>query len=177
MSRPAKKFKDPERQRKHEAALARRRQAHKDRRTMEMASQAAEGQADFAELVEAERVRIEGLDRTKVDAAKKSPKVTTIARDNLAAAFDLMGGVPALVVWGRSNPTEFYRLWARLIPREAADTSASLPLEDLLSKLADRADQPVQQAAYEVGTELLEKGRKQALEEDALYGVRPEDIN
>lgn len=177
MPRPKTQFKDPEKQKAHERALERRRARHANKRTIEMASQAAEGQADFAALVEAEKQRIE--DR-KVTAARKggseSPKVTVKARDDLAMAFDLMGGVPALVVWGRSNPTEFYRLWARLIPRPAEDASAALPLESLLARLAEKESTPVAQAAWEIGTELLEEGKRGAEEEDRL-GLRPEDIN
>jgi len=175
VARPKRKYSDPKRQKLHEAALARRRAAHAERRTLEMASQAAEGQADFAELVQVEKDRIAKTSQSVVDGRKGgalSPKVTTQARDNLAAAFDLMGGVPALVVWGRSNPTDFYRLWSRLIPREAAETSTALPLEDLLAKLASREQQSVGQAAYEIGQELLDQGKASADAEDAEQAKR-----
>lgn len=36
-------------------------------------------------------------------------------------AFDLIGGVPRLAIWGDENPTDFYKLWARLLPSAAAD--------------------------------------------------------
>lgn len=29
-----------------------------------------------------------------------------------------MGGVDALIEWGTSNPSDFYRLYARLIPQQ-----------------------------------------------------------
>jgi hypothetical protein len=45
-------------------------------------------------------------------------KLTTDVRQALQQAFDEMGGVPALVSWGASNPSEFYRLWAKLLPKE-----------------------------------------------------------
>jgi hypothetical protein len=173
MPRPVKKHKDPKKQKLHEAALARRRAAHAEKRTLEMAAQAAEGQADFQKLVEAEKERIESQATTFArKGGSTPPKVTTQARDNLAKAFDLMGGVPALVVWGRSNPTDFYRLWSRLIPREAAETSTALPLEDLLAKLASREEQSVGQAAYEIGQELLDKGKAAAEAEDAELAKR-----
>lgn len=43
-------------------------------------------------------------------------KVTTSVKQALIEAFDLMGGIPSLVRWGRQNPTDFYKLWSRLLP-------------------------------------------------------------
>lgn len=31
-------------------------------------------------------------------------------------AFDLIGGVPRLAIWAHHNPTEFYKLYGKLIP-------------------------------------------------------------
>src|SRR6266496_2386030 len=45
-------------------------------------------------------------------------KATAATREALQKAFDDLGGVPALVKWGKANPDEFYRLWGRLIPGE-----------------------------------------------------------
>lgn len=178
MPRPKKQFKSKAEQAAHEARLAKRRARHAEVVTLRMASQAAEGQADFQTLVEAEKQRMEETHHAAAGrkGAAQSPKVMTAARDNLARAFDLMGGVPALVVWGRSNPTEFYRIWARLIPKESAESTQALPLETLLSKLASREEQSVGQAAWEIGMETLEAAREQVMVEDAT-GLRPEDIN
>lgn len=43
-------------------------------------------------------------------------KVTTSVKQALIEAFDQMGGIPSLVRWGRQNPTDFYKLWSRLLP-------------------------------------------------------------
>jgi hypothetical protein len=45
-------------------------------------------------------------------------KVTATAKEALTLAFQGIGGVPALTEWGRDNPTEFYKLWAKLLPQE-----------------------------------------------------------
>lgn len=167
MARPKKKFATKAEREAHEARLAKRRAKYHDWKTVEMAKQAAEGETDFEALVEAEKQRKESFFQTKGrQGGSKSPRVTDAARDDLAAAFDLMGGVPALVVWGRKNPTDFYRIWARLIPTAAQSQAQSMPLEDLLEKLATREAVPVAQAAREIGEELLEKGRKSAEAED-----------
>lgn len=167
MPRPRKVFKSKAERAKHEQYLARRRESYRDWKTEQMAAQAAEGATDFEALVEAEKTRIEG--RKSVTAAKggsQSPKIMQAAREDLALAFDLIGGVAALVVWGRANPTDFYRLWSKLIPSSAVEASATLPLEDLLSKLAEREGQSVLEAATAIGQETLEEGRRGAELED-----------
>ena len=44
-------------------------------------------------------------------------KVTISVKAALEAAFDGLGGVPALIAWGQQEPGEFYRLWGKLLPR------------------------------------------------------------
>lgn len=45
-------------------------------------------------------------------------KLTKAAREAFELAFDQVGGTSALTAWARANPTEFYKLYARLIPVE-----------------------------------------------------------
>lgn len=45
-------------------------------------------------------------------------KLTRSAKEAFAHAFDSVGGAPALAQWANENPTEFYKLYARLIPAE-----------------------------------------------------------
>jgi hypothetical protein len=47
-------------------------------------------------------------------------KVTTAAKEAFAAAFDQIGGTNALAEWAHLNKTEFFKLYARLIPVELA---------------------------------------------------------
>jgi len=50
---------------------------------------------------------------------KGTPNKTTHAvKSALIAAFDKLGGVVELTSWARSNPTEFYKLWSRILPQE-----------------------------------------------------------
>lgn len=98
-------------------------------------------------------------------------QVTRTARANLYAAFEEMGGVEQLVNWGRTNPTEFYRIWARLIPVEVDDETKTLPLEVLLEKLSQRADMTVEAAARAIGQEALTEAAKAALVEDAAAAL------
>jgi hypothetical protein len=49
-------------------------------------------------------------------------EVTTLA---LHAAFQLRGGVPALVRWADSDPKSFYNIWSKLVPTEQAIAQAN----------------------------------------------------
>lgn len=177
MSQRKKKYDDPKKQAKHEANLARRRAKNREKKTLEMASKAAEGQSDFQELVEAERLRQEDLKTANArKAGSKSPKIMSQAREDLATAFELMGGVPALVVWGRENPTDFYRIWAKLIPTQVREETQALPLETLLEKLASKEEKTVLQAATEIGQETMNSARDAVIREDAMP-TDPNKIN
>jgi hypothetical protein len=58
--------------------------------------------------------------RKKTGGRKKGTpnRVTANAKAALEFAFDAVGGPKALAAWGRKNRTEFYKLWAKTIPRE-----------------------------------------------------------
>ncbi len=46
-------------------------------------------------------------------------KKTTLVREAIVEAFNLMGGVDSLVKWGKKHPGEFYtQLWAKLLPQQ-----------------------------------------------------------
>ena len=45
-------------------------------------------------------------------------KTTAAVKETLMAAFDGVGGLPALIEWGKANPTPFYQTWAKLLPNE-----------------------------------------------------------
>ena len=148
----------------HDLAL----QARRDRRARRKAAKAVEDAALAETVADTERSASASLpapehtdtrvlgEKQQVLAGRASPKRITEARENLSIAFDQLGGIPMLVAWGQKNLTEFYRIWARLIPKEeATDAAKRMPLEDLLDKLAARADQNVTEAARAIGEEAL----------------------
>jgi hypothetical protein len=45
-------------------------------------------------------------------------KTTASVKEALTVAFAERGGVPALVQWANEQPTEFYKLWGRMMPTE-----------------------------------------------------------
>jgi len=45
-------------------------------------------------------------------------KATKAVKEALQEAFDKLGGVVALTEWAKVEPTEFYKLWAKMLPTE-----------------------------------------------------------
>lgn len=45
-------------------------------------------------------------------------KTTITVKAALEAAFERRGGIDGLVNWADENPTEFYKLYAKLLPAE-----------------------------------------------------------
>ena len=153
-----------------------RRERAKARRRENYAAKRADKLAEEAAAVEApSRVEPKLLGGPGVAGGSKSPSAVATARENLTTAFDMMGGVPALVRWGRKNPTEFYRMWARLIPKEAVEPTSEMPLEKLLAMLATKSEKSVAEAAYEIGTETLTAARNQVSVEDAAEALRQQE--
>jgi hypothetical protein len=44
------------------------------------------------------------------------------AKENIAAVFTRLGGTAAMADWAKEHPTDFYKLYARLLPLELAAT-------------------------------------------------------
>ena len=64
-----------------------------------------------------------GTNRKPPNAGKGRPKgipnkTTAKVKEALALAFEGIGGVPTLKAWARENPTEFFKLWAKMLPQE-----------------------------------------------------------
>ena len=58
-------------------------------------------------------------------------KTTTAVKAALEEAFEKMGGVAALSRWAKKNPDEFYKLWAKLLPKDL-HISGKMALEQLV---------------------------------------------
>lgn len=151
----------------HEKRLASRRLRRAKKAENKRIENAASSEADAPAV---DPVKL-GVKQQSV-AASRSPKSLTQAREQLTQAFEDMGGVPELVKWGRKNPTEFYRIWARLIPKDMPAPETALPLETLLAKLSERADMSVEEAAREIGEEALSAAEQAVNVEDAVAAFK-----
>lgn len=56
----------------------------------------------------------------------KPNKFTASVKQAFADAFDNMGGVKALTEWGKTNPTDFYKLYSKLIPTDITTNGESI---------------------------------------------------
>ncbi|MDA1082119.1 MAG: hypothetical protein O2973_10660 [Gemmatimonadetes bacterium] len=74
----------------------------------------------------AQRGRPKGLRKTGGRRKGTPNRVTASIKSALTEAFDGLGGVPALVEWGKGNPTAFYSCWSRLAPKDASEGSKGL---------------------------------------------------
>ena len=54
-------------------------------------------------------------------------RTTTQVKDALQAAFDGIGGVEKLIVFGKENPEGFYKLWVKMLPQEVRTSVAFTP--------------------------------------------------
>jgi len=71
----------------------------------------------------------EAMNQTLGALADGNSKVTKITKREFAKqkvmdafhdAFDLIGGVPRLAYWAHQNPTEFYKLYGKMLPAGAS---------------------------------------------------------
>lgn len=62
-------------------------------------------------------------------------KLTKSAREAFALAFDEMGGLEKLAAWAKANPTEFYKLYARLIPVEHVGEGGTGPIATVVKHI------------------------------------------
>jgi len=53
-------------------------------------------------------------------------KVTAIFKEAVRTVYEDIGGNTAFAEWAKENPTEFYRIAARLIPTEMATQGTSI---------------------------------------------------
>jgi hypothetical protein len=70
-------------------------------------------------------------------------KNTITVRNALIQAFDKMGGVPALVRWGKRNPDLFYRLWAKLLPVQISGLEGGPIILKIQEEIIARTVQPI----------------------------------
>lgn len=69
--------------------------------------------------------------RTKVGGRQKGSlnKVTAKFKEAVQIVYDDIGGHAAFADWARENPSEFYRIAAKLIPSESAERQQTGPLK------------------------------------------------
>lgn len=68
-------------------------------------------------------------------------KASKTVKDNVLAVFENIGGAATMTNWARQNQTEFFKLYAKLLPTETdLNVEGSLSLVDVLRAGASEAD-------------------------------------
>ncbi len=62
--------------------------------------------------------------RAKIAGREKGTpnKVSATAKENIIAVFTRLGSTAAMARWAKRHPTDFYRIYARLLPTEIEGT-------------------------------------------------------
>ena len=81
-------------------------------------------------------------------------RVTAAFKDALRFVYEDIGGNAAFSEWAKENPTEFYRICARLIPTEVAASESEgvtiiINRRDSQGRFIEDEYEPVQQLGYE----------------------------
>lgn len=84
-------------------------------------------------------------------------KVSDVVKDNVVKVFDALGGSDGMAIWAADNPTEFYRLYTKLLPKQVDQTiEVGQTIDDILLELAEaRRDKPIEPDAENDGGDQL----------------------
>lgn len=63
-------------------------------------------------------------------------KSTAAVKEALSLAFDGMGGVEQLQTWAQGNPTEFYKLWVKMLPQDV-NANVAATVQTITRKIVD----------------------------------------
>lgn len=69
-------------------------------------------------------------------------KFTQSAREAFQLAFDEIGGWDKLAAWAKKNPTEFFKLYARLIPVEHVGEGGKGPIATVVKHVYEGVSLP-----------------------------------
>lgn len=80
-----------------------------------------------------------GSPKTGGRVAGTPNKLTKSAREAFQLAFEGMGGQQGLIAWALLNATEFYKLYARLIPVEHVGEGGEGPIQTVVNHIYEQA--------------------------------------
>jgi len=80
--------------------------------------------------------------KKKFGGRKKGTKnrVNTTVKENILKVFNDMGGSPEMVKWAKKNPSQFYGMYAKLIPRQIeAEVKSKVKVTAIKRTIIDKA--------------------------------------
>lgn len=64
-------------------------------------------------------------------------KISGTAKEHIALVFERLGGVEHMATWATENPTQFYNLYAKLLPLQVTGEGGGAVVLHLLATDAD----------------------------------------
>jgi hypothetical protein len=87
-------------------------------------------------------------------------------------AFHRLGGVDSMVLWAAHNPTEFYKIAARLIPQELSSAGDGSPVQIVINRITlNPADPTPPDSALRSDRPLLQPASTRVIDVDPLEGL------
>jgi hypothetical protein len=62
-------------------------------------------------------------------------KISKSCKANIAAVFDRLGGEEGMLAWAQSDPGEFYKIYARMLPMEMGEDGGGITV--VIRKFSD----------------------------------------
>jgi len=73
-------------------------------------------------------------------------RITQQVREGLLAVFEALGGEVALLTWAKENPSQFFGMWSKAVPRESESANRAQGITVVVSSAAEIARRPVIEA-------------------------------
>lgn len=68
-------------------------------------------------------------------------KMSTAVKDNVIEVFEAIGGVHSMAEWATENKTQFYNLYAKLLPHQVTgEGGGPLQFESIVRKIVDSSN-------------------------------------
>lgn len=82
---------------------------------------------------------LKGQAKTPGSGRKKGSvnKTTRAVKDIMQEAFEDRGGMPAMLAWAKTNETEFYKMWIKMLPMTVANAENETFKIDNTAKVQD----------------------------------------
>lgn len=81
-----------------------------------------------------------GSGRKKGSKNKRTLAATISVKEALVESFVQIGGVPALVEWGKLNLSDYYKIWSRMLPTEIKTPEGEAFVMKVLDLTGDKDD-------------------------------------
>lgn len=98
----------------------RRKRDHKTKHAPDCPRAGRKGTPALVDTKQAVNAIVAASSSAELPANRESAKrITQQVREGLMDTFEQLGGSAALLLWAQENPSTFFQMWARAVPRES----------------------------------------------------------